>query len=1033
MRRCASLALSITPLVRSAARYCCLKVNKAPTCLLYRETPVYVRPSLITSTRRRPCNLLATSLSWSETWVSGERSEYWQDEPRALVVLHRTQGQARASSAAAAVAIIAMEADQRYANLPPIPTYDEAISARPAQDHRGPQEVSDDAERQGLLGQPGLNAHRPPTVESARSSEESDLGLPEVVFGEDEEEDEHRRIEELDYLDPADSDPSRRQRGVYHRARLRRNLTKHLANISATFSSIRLPSFRSFYSPVNSTTGNSSDDEPASTDPPAPPRSLWRHPYLVIPDQYRMSLPIFARLCGLLTIAAVIYVLFALDMFPGTRPRMGAHYDPEAVQAFVKDSVKPERIKEYLRHITSYDHVAGTEGDYYLASWMQEQWMETAGFDEVAILDYHVYLNYPTHEGRSVRIVEPEGKRWKAQLEENLVDPLKQQTLVYHGHSRSGEATGHLIYANGGSRDDFKWLKENGVETEGAIALVRYYASQEDAALKIKAAHEVGCAGVLIYSDPADDGAGKGEVWPDGPWRPADSVQRGGVGLTSLIIGDPLTPGWASKKNSKTVSKASSYALPQIPSLPMPWRDAQILIDALQGQGVEVPPDWVGGTNGDGAWFSGKKGGTGAVQVELRNNNDENEKQQIWNVHGLIQGLEQAQEKVIIGNHRDSWCFGAVDPGSGSAVMMEVIDIFSALRMAGWRPLRSIEFVSWDAKEFNLMGSTEYVEERSDYLRDHGIAYLNVDAGVYGSNFHAAGSPLFQKPLLHVLSRVDDSVKNGTLRHIWDEESNQLGTLSAAGDHVAFQSIAGTSSIDFGFRGPPHAFPYHSCYETFDWMEKFGDPDFSYHRTLAQVWALLILELADRPLIPFNLVYYSRQIESYIHDLEQTALNLYTATSNDSSTTITPDRLNTTTTFSISPLLTAAQNLTQQAQTFQKFEDEWSRSVRWAGGLESPAFSARRLDYNERIARFETDLLDLPAGKHDKGQHGIPGREQFKHIVWGPRVWSNGQEGSNYFPAVRDLLDEGDWVGAMEMVKRAAGILERAGRRLVEE
>lgn len=911
---------------------------------------------------------------------------------------------------------------RRYANLP-IPTYDEATSSRPTSSHdfRGPQEVSDDAERQGLLGRPAADAHRVPTVESARSSEESNLELPEVVVGDGDSD--RRHIEELDYLDPSD-DASPTRRRLYHRARLRQ-FSKHLANLSATFSSLRLPSFRSLYSPV-------ANGESSATESPPPRRTWLPRPRFGsafhIPDHYKMSAPIFARLFGLFTIAAVIYILFAFDMFPGTRPRIGRTYDPERVRIFVQSNVEADNIRDYLQHITSYDHVAGTEGDFYLASWMQEKWVEWGGFDDVALLDNFVYLNYPTHEGRSVKIVEPEGKRWTAQLEENLVDPSKQQTLAWHGHSKGGDATGHLIYANGGSREDFQWLKDNGVETEGAIALVRYYARQDDPALKIKAAEEAGCAGVLIYSDPSNDGSGKGEVWPDGPWRPEDSVQRGGVSLVSWIVGDPLTPGWPSLEQAKTITKESSPGLPQIPSLPLPWRDAKVLIDALKGQGVEVPNRWTGGTGNDGKWFSGAKDSNRAPIVELRNRNDENEKQQIWNVHGLIQGIEQPKKKIIVGSHHDAWCFGSVDAGSASAVMMEVVSIFAELRLAGWRPLRSIQFASWDASQYSLIGSTEYVEDQIDYLRENGIAYINVDVGVYGQNFRAAASPLFRRALRHVLGRVSDPTTNATLRRLWNQNDQKLEGLGSRSDYVAFQDMAGMSSIDFGFEGPKHGYPRHSCYETFEWMAEFGDPGFEYHRKLAQVWALLILEIADRPLIPFDLGHYASEIQEYVKKLQEDALEMYRK--QNPGTRVNEKLLQDNEGFDLTPLREAAENVRQNVRTFHHFEDTWTQTFRGAGGREYAEISLQRLEYNDKQTRFETDLLDIPTGDNDKDQHGIPGREQYKHIIFGPQLWSGYEEA--YFPAVRDAMEDGDWERAQKMVEKAAKILDRAGKRLVE-
>ena len=917
-----------------------------------------------------------------------------------------------------------MDQGGRYSQIP-IPSYEEATSSRPtsSQQYRGPQEVSDDAERQGLLHESNEHGYRPATVESARSSVDSDLQLPEVNG-----EDDRRRIEELDYLDP---EQETGRAGVYHRARLRSQFSKHLANISATFSSLRLP-FRSLYSPVATGDTNTAPTPISET----PTRRSWLptfgNPLNAVPEPYRLSAPTFARLCGLFTILALIYVLFALDMLPNGARQIGAHFDPESVRQFVQENVDPNNIKAYLEHITSYDHVAGTEGDLYLAKWMENLWLEEGGMDDLAMLEYWVYLNYPTKNGRSVKILEPQGKKWTAKLEEKQVDDQKTQTWAWHGHSKSGEAKGHLIFANNGRREDFEWLKKNGVGTKGSIALIRY-SSDMLPGLQIKAAEGAGCVGVLLYSDPE----GKRNVWPDGPYRPFDSVQRADVAVSNWVLGDPLTPGRASRQNARREDVGGNAGLPKIPSLPLSWRDAKVMIDSLQGVGVKVPGNWVGGEGSKGGgkkWYTGTKDSQNAPIVELKNHNDENAKQQVFNLRALLQGLEQPQKKLIVGARRDAWCFGSV---SGTAVLMEVASIFLQLRTIGWRPLRSIEFVSWDAGMFGAVGATEYVEDNIGYLRDNGIAYLNVDAGVFGANFRAEGSPLLHKALMHVLGRVSHPAANDTLKSIWRSERESLNGLRSTGepsDALPFQSMSGTSVLDFSFpRDDPEAYPRGSCYETNEWMQRFGDPrDFEYHRILAQVWALLILEIADRPLIPFDLKAYADTIALAVKDLQHFAAEAYTRLNPKQTRAPSAKKLNDLTdgAFDLTHLQKSAAMLKKATHHFHSFEDDWSSVVMNEGGLESAQWAFKRLDYNSKISHFETDLLDLAWDFGDGGPHGIPGREQFKHVLWGPRAWGGEAEA---FPGVRDAIEEGDWEMAQTLSERAARVIRRAGKQLWED
>ena len=278
--------------------------------------------------------------------------------------------------------------------------------------------------------------------------------------------------------------------------------------------------------------------------------------------------------------------------------------------------------------------------------------------------------------------------------------------------------------------------------------------------------------------------------------------------------------------------------------------------------------------------------------------------------------------------------------------MLEVIRIFGELRKLGWRPLRTIEFGSWDAEEYNLIGSTEHVEARIDELRRNGYAYLNVDVAVTGSDFEAAGCPLFERALLRVLGRVSDPLKQKTLRSIWEEAGTRMQGLGAGSDYVAFQDMAGTSSLDFGFTGA--GYPYHSCYDNFEWMTKFGDPGFQYHTVMAQIWALLILEMADTPVLPFDMEAYATAVKGYVVDLEKYVETKGAPLDNGR--------------FDLKPLHDAADAFVDNAAEFHMWDQTWSESVEGAGGFESNVMAIKRMSHNTRMANFETHLLDLEDG-----------------------------------------------------------------------
>jgi len=807
----------------------------------------------------------------------------------------------------------------------PIPSYEEAIngsSSRTPTPRSADTEAAYPAEREGLLGSNTESSGRvpvptrragyrpPPTDTDVSVGGEEDDEEHDTFLGQgresasSEEEDVRREIEEMEILEPAQPQSA---------------WGKRISSISQSLSSLHLP-------------------------------WRWKSP---LPEGFKLRWPVIdANFCivlgrcfAILLVMAVVYLLFMSDIFTSAAQRMtGQMFDPASVRIHVQSMVDENRIKEYLKVVTQTDHLAGTEGDYVLAEYV-ENFFKSNGLENVRMEEYDVYLNYPKVDGRKVEILGDDGKvKWSAKIEENTLytNPPRQQTPVFHGHSKSGDVTGPLIYAGYGSRENFKTLYDSGIATEGAIALVKYGGAQADRALKVKAAEQVGFVGCLIYSDPADDGFTKGETAPNGRYMPQDAVQRGAVSLMSWVVGDVLTPGWASIKGAKRVPIEDNPGLVNIPSLPLSWGDAQHLLQAIQGFG-QLKLEWKGGIPDVEYWT----GNLSSPKVRLLNDQDEVEQQPIWNVMGQITGVEQKEKSIIVGNHRDAWVYGATDPGSGTAVMLEVVRIFGDLVARGWRPLRTIEFASWDGEEYNLIGSTEYVEKNMDRLRTDGYCYLNVDVAIGGQEFRAAGSPVFRKSLLRVLDRTTDPIQNVTMRELWDKRQGELEGLGAGSDYVAFQDMAGTSSMDFGFRGPPY--PYHSAYDNFEWMAEVGDPGFQYHKVMAQIWALLILEFCDRLVLPFDMAAYSASVTRWAMDLENWAENKGANQDGNPS-------------WSTNPLRDAVLQFANDARMFEKWELEWDAVVLGGGGFESAIQAAHRKSHNNRMANFETHLLDLEEG-----------------------------------------------------------------------
>ncbi|KGO44224.1 Peptidase M28 [Penicillium expansum] len=847
----------------------------------------------------------------------------------------------------------------------PIPSYAEATG----QPSSSRSDLGDgtDVERQGLLGRDhaSTRGYHPPTVESARSSLDD---LESLTSHSDREsvEELRREIDQMDVDDSASAPLTGRH------APLRDRFSKQLSSLSRTLSAIQRPFQR--YIPSFRFTINLSDTRARLKD-----------------QGCIMLLRVFA----LLLVVTLVYVFFIADVFHiNSRMAMGQSYSAASVENFIQGHINETNIAENLRRVTNYTHVAGTEGSFALSK-LIEQEFQNAGFDEVSREEFQVYLNYPRKDGRRVAIIDPPSLAWEAKLEED-----NAKDLVFHGHSKSGNVTGHLVYANFGSREDFKLLADTGIPIDGSIALVRYYGTESDRALKIKAAELAGAAGCIIYSDPSQDGFRKGPAFPEGRYMPSDGVQRGGVSMMSQVVGDVLSPGWASTPGEKhRLSPEESTGLPKIPSLPLAWRDAQILLQGLKGHGSKVPKEWVGGVPDVQEWWTGDQG---SPVVHLMNLQDEVERQPIYNIHGRITGMDERDKKIIVGNHRDSWCIGSVDPGSGTAAFLEVVRAFGELLTYGWRPLRTIEFVSWDGEEYNLIGSTEHVEKEVDDLRANAFAYLNVDVGVAGPDFRVSASPVFERAVLQVLGRISDPYANATLKDLWDKKGSKITPLGAGSDYVAFQDIAGTSSIDFGFEGEPY--PYHSCYETYDWMVKFADPDFQYHKILAQFWGLLLLDLSENPMLPFDLEVYGDSIGGWVKDLDKFAKSKKAEVD-------------------MQPMFKAATEMKANAVTFQSWNKIWHDTVWGMGGYESNIMAVQRVSHNARMAAFDTNLLDLEEGG------GIPNRTQFRHVIFGPELWS-GYDAS-IFPAIRDSINTGNWTLTQYWIDRVANTIHHASDKLL--
>jgi N-acetylated-alpha-linked acidic dipeptidase len=668
-----------------------------------------------------------------------------------------------------------------------------------------------------------------------------------------------------------------------------------------------------------------------------------------------------------------------------------------------------KKAEEWSRYYTAGAHMAGQ--NYSQAVWTKEKWEEFG--IKASINAYDVYLNRPVdHRLALLHKTEKKGVTgWKvayeASLKEDVLedDPttgLENSIPTFHGYSGSGNVTAPVVYVNYGTYQDFEDLLKLNVSLKGKIAIARYGGIFRG--LKVKRAQELGMVGTILYSDPGDDGEiteEKGlEKYPTGPARQASSVQRGSTEFLSIMPGDPTTPGYPSKPGVPRGPTES--VIPVIPSIPISYQDALPILKALNGHGPKAKDLNKYWTRNAGLGYKGVDYNIGPspddVVVNLHNEQDYITTP-IWNVIGIINGTIP-DEVVIVGNHRDAWIIGgAGDPNSGSAVMNEVIRSFGEAVKAGWKPLRTIVFGSWDGEEYGLVGSTEWVEEYLPWLSKANVAYVNIDVGVRGKSFHASAAPLLNKLIFEVTAQVaspNQTVPGQTVADVWD---GHIGTMGSGSDFTAFQDFAGIASLDVGFNGGEHdaVYHYHSNYDSFWWMSHYGDPGFVYHRTMTQVLSLLTARLADSLLVPFSAKDYADSLGAYVKKVEDA---LHSSTT-DSDTTFDSEeevfalraRTGDASVAAAAVFTSAPESFSRLYQAVFKLSkaaialDARAAELEGRAGDEIPWWKwPKKIKLGWQIRKVNTKYKLLE--RKFLYSEGLDGRNWFKHVVFAPGLWT---------------------------------------------
>ncbi|KAE9465693.1 hypothetical protein C3L33_02401, partial [Rhododendron williamsianum] len=676
-------------------------------------------------------------------------------------------------------------------------------------------------------------------------------------------------------------------------------------------------------------------------------------------------------------------------------------------------------LSAYLRRLTLHPHLAGTPLSLQTAQYVQSHF-SSLGLP-THVNDYSALLSYPTLSSLSARF--KNGTNEPLPLAEPGFGPGNDVVRPYHAYSPSGSVIGYAVFVNLGREEDYNKLEAMGVSVERAVVVARRGEMSRYAV--VEKAAEKGAAAVLMYTEATAEFNGGG-------------VERGTV---MGGLGDPLTPGWAGVEGGERLGLEDSDVLrrfPKIPSMPLSVDTAEIILRSLEG--TRVPYEWRG-------TLKSEVGSVGPGPT-LLNFTYQGEKKMasIRNVFAVIRGSEEPDRFVLLGNHRDAWTYGAVDPNSGTAALLDIARRYALLMRLGWNPRRTIILCSWDAEEFGMIGSTEWVEQNLVNLGSKAVAYLNVDCAVQGPGFYATATPQLDKLLLEVtkkvekllLSTVKDPESEGmTLYNKWKTTDRGVDILrfnGADSDFAPFLQHAGVPSTELYYG---RDFPvYHTSFDSYNWTLNHGDPLFQRHVAIAGVWGLLALHLADDPVLPLNYLSYAAQLQEYtnvLSNLLEGSVSLHPITASIQEFVVAAKEAEEEAKKSSPRLLAKSTNCHNYSKSYSLMPsylhgDFISLELKKLRAQEAPGSTSelKKRMLNDRLMFAERGFLDA---------EGLRGREWFKHLVYGPPGDHDGK--LVFFPGIADAVSrsrkmnpaEGD-AAIQHEIWRVARAIQRAAYAL---
>jgi N-acetylated-alpha-linked acidic dipeptidase len=686
---------------------------------------------------------------------------------------------------------------------------------------------------------------------------------------------------------------------------------------------------------------------------------------------------------------------------------------------------EPANIRAYMERMSARPHHVGSAYDRDNAEWILskfKQWGLDAHIESFDVL-------FPTPRERILELVEP--RHFTAKLQEPPVaaDPtsaqLSEQLPTYNAYSPDGDVTAPLVYVNYGLPEDYDMLDRMGVSVKGAIVIARYGASWRG--IKPKVAAQRGAAACIIYSDPRDDGYYEGQTFPDGPYRPAEGVQRGSVMDIPVRSGDPLTPGSGAITDATRLPIGQVETIAKIPVLPISYADAQPLLAALEGR--VAPEGWRGGLP------ITYRVGPGPAKVHLRLQFNWDLKP-VYDVIARIEGSEFPDQWVIRGNHHDAWVNGAEDPGSGAAALLEEARAMGALLAQGWRPRRTILYCLWDGEEEGLLGSTEWVESHAGELESKAVAYINSDSNGRGY-LNAGGSHSLEKFMNGVMRDVTDpetgvSVWQRLQAHQIAFASDpsraqearlrgdlRIAALGSGSDYTPFLQHLGVPSLNLAFGGEDGGGIYHSIYDDFYWYTHFSDTEFVYGRALAQTAGTAVLRLADSDVLPFDFENLAETLRRYLGELRKLAdttrdqieesnrnidQGVFTATQDPRLPLAPPRKQPPAARLNFAQLESGVTAVQNAANAYNRASARFNARAATPQSLK---------EANARLMAVEQDMTT---------PEGLPDRPWYRHQIYAPGFYTG--YGVKTIPGVRESIEQQNWPRAQTEIERVGKALE---------